>query len=722
MVKRPLSTVTKDLEAAKKANDAVLSKLSRVPYVQTNPEKLMSLLSRVPNARDVARFMPRKLSSLYSLFSSLLASPPRGIDVVVVGPTKGYVYGLLKNDCRVRWFATGNSATATNVVQFMEEFPESFVLEPVSLVDEVRDVGTVDLIVCDVNTTYRTELVAVLSSPVFRSLLSQVRASTRLVVMGKVPLLITPTSLVTAAWVALEQLNATGEGTPYAATTYLPDEFNWARAYPGVGGGRKGLIRDLTALWLLCLKRTLPKEPCLSGDRRAASETVIRAATELLKQQTARLESEISGLPFLEKTRWTPVITNAWRSAERPYTPSIQTSVARQIGMLTSATVSERVYETGAGDPRPMCHWGQLKLLVGEMEFLSVCRTRDLCDGAYVVYIGAAPGEHIRLLIDMFPEVAKWILIDPAPSKVKHVKAEVIRNNATDSLIRGIRTRLAGKRVLYISDIRTKPEEVTVASEMMAQARWGVHLRPEAMFLKLRFPYVERDSTFVPLGRDLADFALDPGDVQLLRRSGARRSGCLTPGTDNPAYAVKYLKGRVYTQVFAPSTSTEARLLVFPEKGRYAVSEWDPRAWEWCMYDYNMGFRAREDGYKVFPEAPVPSLPGIDDSYECARTWNAFRLVFGIEDSTRRMKEAVASLQTATGRSLTDCPIVTMRTRTRDGKKERETYARARQVWEAMWTKKVFDHVFFVSAGRVRRPRKEDPISKPDRKRPSRSR
>jgi hypothetical protein len=57
-----------------------------------------------------------------------------------------------------------------------------------------------------------------------------------------------------------------------------------------------------------------------------------------------------------------------------------------------------------------MIHWGQRKLLLSEIEFL----TKFSVPGATVLYAGAAPGTHTLYLIELFPEL-KFVLVDPAP-------------------------------------------------------------------------------------------------------------------------------------------------------------------------------------------------------------------------------------------------------------------------------------------------------------------
>jgi len=59
-------------------------------------------------------------------------------------------------------------------------------------------------------------------------------------------------------------------------------------------------------------------------------------------------------------------------------------------------------------DGKSVIHWGQRKLLLSEIEFLT--HYSDL--STLVVYAGAAPGSHITMLADMFPK-HNFILYDP---------------------------------------------------------------------------------------------------------------------------------------------------------------------------------------------------------------------------------------------------------------------------------------------------------------------
>jgi hypothetical protein len=232
------------------------------------------------------------------------------------------------------------------------------------------------------------------------------------------------------------------------------------------------------------------------------------------------------------------------------------------------------------------------------VEYLTDCRRLKILDGAVVVYAGAAPGEHLDILIEMFPTVKRWILYDSTASTVRSSKASVRGPGkagfVTDDTARALRVELRDEAVLFISDIRTRPDEASVAKEMRDQARWGVHLRARAMLLKFRLPYVDLDGRYLKPDAKPPDFALDPADAALLKRParGAAATRACFEGVHSSS-DVLYLKGAVQLQVFAPPTSTEARLFVLADRaGKYALTHYDPVMYESCMNDFNDSARA----------------------------------------------------------------------------------------------------------------------------------
>src|SRR3990167_6735439 len=71
---------------------------------------------------------------------------------------------------------------------------------------------------------------------------------------------------------------------------------------------------------------------------------------------------------------------------------------------------------------RSTLHWGQRKLFISELVLL----TKHAKSGDTVLYIGAAPGTHIRFLIELFPNL-KWVLYDKRPFDIEHDNVTIIQ-------------------------------------------------------------------------------------------------------------------------------------------------------------------------------------------------------------------------------------------------------------------------------------------------------
>jgi hypothetical protein len=201
-------------------------------------------------------------------------------------------------------------------------------------------------------------------------------------------------------------------------------------------------------------------------------------------------------------------------------------------------------YDKTKGNLSKTRHWGQRKLLLNEIEFL----TNYSFKNATVVYVGSAPGTHIPLLVDLFPAL-KFHLYDPrphAPSLVKHERVKVFEERFTDLVAKHYR----GQHVLFLSDIRTgtdnddKPEfEKAVKQDMSDQLRWHQLMQPFRSNLKFRLPwYDDEKTTFV------------------------------------------YPDGLVYLPVWGRLTTTEARFVPLTDK----LHEWNSVKYNAQMFHFNL--------------------------------------------------------------------------------------------------------------------------------------
>jgi cap2 methyltransferase len=188
----------------------------------------------------------------------------------------------------------------------------------------------------------------------------------------------------------------------------------------------------------------------------------------------------------------------------------------------------KKPYRRRADEEKTAIHWGQRKLLMSEIEFLllSMPPKRKKC---VVVYAGAAPGTHVRILADLFPSHL-FVLVDPAPFTVRPEKGRIVIHQCmfTDELAKGMRAELEPKKhhLLFISDVRScdldlHSEQVyneRINADMQSQAQWHKLLLPFKSMLKFRLPYA-------------------PGKTE-------------------------YLSGGIHLPVWGPGSTTECRLVV----------------------------------------------------------------------------------------------------------------------------------------------------------------
>ena len=240
-------------------------------------------------------------------------------------------------------------------------------------------------------------------------------------------------------------------------------------------------------------------------------------------------------------------------------------------------------YRRRKGENKTTVHFGQRKLLVSEIEFLTiVCNEfkRDSASKFVVVYAGAAPGHHTPTLMNMFPFM-EYVLVDPADFKLDEAKLKykckytIKQEFFTDEMASQLRKDYRDYEILFISDIRTanyrvltdKDTEIKVEQDMIDQMNWYRILEPLKAMLKFRLPYVDRS-----------------GKTEL-----------------------EYLKGDIYFQVWEGCTSSETRLVVGKNAG---MQVYDCVKYEDQLFRFNTVER-------VLCYAHDIEARGIDHCYDC---------------------------------------------------------------------------------------------------------
>jgi hypothetical protein len=230
------------------------------------------------------------------------------------------------------------------------------------------------------------------------------------------------------------------------------------------------------------------------------------------------------------------------------------------------------VYYRRTSEVKSTIHWGQRKLLMSEIEFLSLLPSKSYL----VTYAGSAPGTHIPYLEKLFPKL-KWFLVDPAPFSCQENENVIIRRTLfTDETCNDVIQMAKEKNldVLLISDIRSadpfsgiSEEEVEskVVFDMKLQMDWHLKIKPLLSMFKFRLPWTE----------GLTD----------------------------------YLEGEIYLPVWGPVSTTETRLVI---KRDALMIKYNNKKYEEQLFYFNTILRPA-----VFDLHDVGSNNCLDHCYDC---------------------------------------------------------------------------------------------------------
>ena len=199
-------------------------------------------------------------------------------------------------------------------------------------------------------------------------------------------------------------------------------------------------------------------------------------------------------------------------------------------------------------------HLGQLKLLIAEILFLS----KYSKEGNKVIYVGAAPGYHINILIKMFPYLT-FDLWDSREFDIKpHPNVKIFNRYFKDE--DALDYKGDASNILFISDIRNLDvERYKSGSQQRAlnnliktdndyQLDWVTILKPIASSLKFRLPYDEEKTPFYP--------------------------------------------GKIYLQAYSQMTSTESRLF---STNFEKIVHYDNNEFEEKLAYFNCNYRTKRD-------------------------------------------------------------------------------------------------------------------------------
>jgi len=309
---------------------------------------------------------------------------------------------------------------------------------------------------------------------------------------------------------------------------------------------------------------------------------------------------------------------------------------------ILSLNAPRTSYRRRNSDGKSVIHWGQRKLLLSEIEFLTLYG--DL--SSTVVYAGAAPGSHITKLSDMFPDL-KFILYDPNDFDPKlkspkyEKKIEIVQKYFLDETAK----KFENDGVLFISDIRTanwhkmKEEDVQerVREDNKWMKDWVLLMKPKKAMLKFKVPYPEKPKSQQEIEKwlvqhgvpdpvlkhlqnlkltpvklralsleDILKFDIPEDDKTLLHKNilELRQLGCS-----------EFLSGDIHLPVWGPVTTTETRLVTNAEQ---PLILYDHTDYEELMFHFNTLTRMTYYPHDI----PTNNTTGYDHCFDCrAEIW-----------------------------------------------------------------------------------------------------
>ncbi|ATZ80344.1 poly A polymerase regulatory subunit [Bodo saltans virus] len=224
------------------------------------------------------------------------------------------------------------------------------------------------------------------------------------------------------------------------------------------------------------------------------------------------------------------------------------------------------------------CHWGALKLFYSELEFIVAVSKYINIDECLVVYIGAQPGFRLKhLFIKSFFPKMHMLLYDPLKFDIEEDEQITIKTGIagwfSDEKISEVLKIANGRKILYISDIRLSDEddytkEVNIHEDMQKQQKWGIMMNAEFMLLKFRtFFYKQSPDEVDFINNDMQE---EYGDKVVFKKNNKKHQ--------SKSRWLLYLNGTIYSQIYAPSRSTECRLFVkkikyYKDKDSYTKDE-----------------------------------------------------------------------------------------------------------------------------------------------------
>ena len=248
---------------------------------------------------------------------------------------------------------------------------------------------------------------------------------------------------------------------------------------------------------------------------------------------------------------------------------------------VVKITDPELPYRQREGVEKFSTKWGQRKLAMALIQFLTYHWDKKKVPNPKLVYVGAASGNNIEFVMkNMFPDF-ECHLYDPREIEVEPTDKMILYKQL---FLEEDARRWSGRDdVFLVVDLRSMkktnyegyvPESV-ISEDMILQQKFYEIIKPVKAQLKFRLPYY-------------------------------------VPGK-SPRY-IEYLYGLVYYQVWPGQTSTECRLVPMETPDGITKIHWDSRKHEQQLFYHNTVVREKIKFYNPFyVEGDPKSMTPVDD-------------------------------------------------------------------------------------------------------------
>lgn len=261
-------------------------------------------------------------------------------------------------------------------------------------------------------------------------------------------------------------------------------------------------------------------------------------------------------------------------------------------------------YRRRTNEIRKSVHWGQRKLLISEILFLSLFYKKEKYpNGIIVVYAGSAPGHHLIVLMDMFKNI-KWELYDP-----RDINSDVLaRKNVTGYkkyFLNEDAEKYSGlDNVFFICDIRSADSN---KNEEDAFKKYLGHLRnadfnesnyhesPDYLKYKDLIDKARKEASIQTELEILQDMKMQEKWTKIINPVQSYLKFHLPYVIDKDAVnQTNYFKGHIFWQTWEGPSSTETRLIpVKDSNGNFQYTTYDNLIYEENCFYHNFIVREK---------------------------------------------------------------------------------------------------------------------------------